>query len=66
MSVGPRSPALSESSVCGMRTPWLVVRNSPSGRAWYVVELLLLGQRVRRLSIAIWAVVRIGWHGWSP
>src|SRR4029453_5022202 len=34
ISVGPRSPALSESSVCGMRTPWLVARTSSSGRAW--------------------------------
>src|ERR1700716_332805 len=33
MSVGPRSPAVSESSVWGIRTPWLVVKYSPSGRA---------------------------------
>ena len=30
-SVGPRGPALSESSVCGTRTPWSVVRAACSG-----------------------------------
>ena len=67
MSVGPRAPAVSESSVCGIRTPCWVVRNSLSCAGTLPVRGLEIGAPGGSAGVlGAAALARVAWRASEP